>query len=453
MPQQALQAYDALLAVAPNDSQAVLNAARAAQASGDNGRAERLMKRAVSLRPNDPELYYQLGQFEQGRGRDRAALAAFRRADALIRSGRSQGLMGAMPNPGVVRGGPAIQPGMGILGPNPFAGRPAAALPSSNFTAASAYPMAQPAAYAAAPFAAGSYAAPASSIQPLVNPAYSGQAYPAQNYAQALPMPVADPVYAAPAYAQPAYAPAQYAQQAYPQPAYGQPVYAQAPYGQPTYGQPVYSQQQPYPPQVYGPPTYAPPAYGQQAYPQPVYPQIPNPQPVYAQPATPALPAGSYASNAQAAEYLPNMGQPTYGYGAAIPANGQPYPAATPGFAMPQPVAGGAYAQYPQAPATGYGAPGYAAAGPGLFPGLGGEAVPQAELPLPARINREIADLRESTAPQIEGSVSVRTRSGEAGASQLFEVAPRMEASFSPFGVGRLGLAVEAMKVVHPGQG
>lgn len=478
MPQQALQAYDALLAVAPNDTTAVMNAARAAQASGDNSRAERLMKRAISLRPGDPEMYYALGQFEQSRGRDRAALDAFKRADALIRSGRSQGLMGVAPN-AMRQPGQAPAIGGGILGPNPFIGRPAAAIEPSNYTAASGYAgyaplaMAQPMGAAAMVepqmAAATPVAVPAAAVVP--DQGYGGAAMQpvAQPYSQTAQPAYAPQAYAQPSYAVPSYPVPAYAQPAYNPPAYAQPAYAAPPtyipqpaYPQPAYAQPTYIPQPAYAPAQYPQPAYPQAAYPQAAYPQAAYPQAAYPQPAYPQAAypqpysppasAPAATAGTYAQNAQAAEYLPNVGQPAYGaqpyggqsygygapaYGAAVPANGSPYPATTPNFALPQPAAGPAYPQYAQGP---YGAQPYGAqAG---IPGITAPAPPPAELPLPARINQEIADLRQSTAPQITGAVNLRTRSGEAGASQLFEVAPRMEASFSPFGVGRLGVSL-----------
>ncbi|WP_257839550.1 cellulose synthase subunit BcsC-related outer membrane protein [Phenylobacterium sp. J426] len=336
LPEQAAQAYDALLVLSPNDPDVIRGAAQAAQAAGDHGRAERLLRRAATLRPNDAELYYQIGLLEQARGRDRSALRAFERAETLLRGGRAPGL----------GGGALTAPGAGVLGPNPFAPRApvAASFPVANL---------------AAPDVSG----------PALAWSATGQGTPA--------------VQGAPYQAPPSYG----APQAY---GSGAP-YPQAPY------------------------VLAPQAqYAQPQYPQPQY--LPGPQPQY-------LPG------------LQSQGAPAYG-SSTIPANSAPYGASPPSFALPQ-----AQPSYAGAAPSSYGA--------APIPGLAASAPPAAaaSLPLPTRIAREIAALRTETAPQVEGSTTFRARTGEQGTSELFEAGMRAAASVSPFGIGRLGVAVSPIIV------
>jgi cytochrome c-type biogenesis protein CcmH/NrfG len=203
MPQQAQQAYDALLALTPNDLSALRGAAQAAQAAGDYARAERILGRAIRLRPNDPELFYQVGQMEQSRGHDRDALKAFERADALLKTGRGQSLLGAGGRPGAA----------GALGPNPFARPTAPTGPTYGIPAYGAAPVAPvyggQASYAAPP-AASAYGAgftPMAMTQEApAMAAPGGGVYPAQAeppaYAAAIPANSA-PYGAAPAFALP----------------------------------------------------------------------------------------------------------------------------------------------------------------------------------------------------------------------------------------------------------
>ena len=343
LTQQAAQTYDVLLTINPNDQDALAGSARVAVRAGDYGRAEGLLRRAIALKPNDAELYYQLGQMEQARGRERAALKAFERAQTLLARGA-----------GGQGGAPA---GLGgALGPNPFAARAIAqavdaptygapAVSPAAYAAAPALPQlptpaaAQPSAYAAyAPAPSASYGAgPINSPQGLPGDYGGGGAsLPANSNSLAPPAAIygSAPTSAAPAYAPPAYTPA--------------PTYAPA--------------------QAYAPATLAP---------------LPTPSPAY-------TPPRAYASSgAQAAR--------------------NPIP---------------------------------------------GPTVPDSALPLPTKVNRDIAALRQSTAPQFEGAATLRARSGEQGSSRLFEANTRIAASVSPFGVGRLGVAVNPVIISAgaPGQ-
>ncbi len=330
LPQQASQTYDVLLTINPNDNDALAGSARAAISAGDYPRADSLLRRAVSLKPNDPELYFQIGQMEQARGRERAALKAFERAQSLL--GRGQGLPGGSPS------------GFGgVLGPNPFAAR-----------------------------------AIAQAADP--GPTYGAPSAPPVNYGAAAPLP-------------------------------------QFPTAFPTSPSPELAQGG----QAYGP---ALPAYGGAAA---SYPQTSPGSNVMAM--GPSLPANRSGGAAPYADVAP-----------------APYVASA--YASAAPIAS-------NAPATsGYGPSAYAAA-PYSAPIRTSAAKAQAAaapLPdtaasLPAKVDREIAALRESTAPQFEGAASLRTRSGEKGTSRLFEANTRIAASISPFGVGRLGIAVNPVVI------
>jgi len=85
---QAAQTYEALLSIDPNDYDALAGSARVAVRTGDYDRANNLLRRAIAIQPNNPDLYYQLGQMEQARGRERAALKAFERAQSLLARGQ-----------------------------------------------------------------------------------------------------------------------------------------------------------------------------------------------------------------------------------------------------------------------------------------------------------------------------------------------------------------------------
>lgn len=325
LAQQAAQTYDVLLTINPNDQDALAGSARVAVRAGDYGRAEGLLRRAIALKPNDAELYYQLGQMEQARGHERAALKAFERAQTLL--ARGQGGQGGAPA-GVG----------GALGPNPFAARAIAqAVDAPTYGA----PAASPATYGAAP-----------ALPQLPTPA------------------AAQPS----AYA--AYTPA-------PSAGYGGGGLINSPQG-------------------------APSGYGGASLPA-------NSNPL-------APPAAIYGSASAAPTYAP---EPTYAPAPAYaptqayaPASLAPLPTPSPAYTPPRAYAS---ASRSQAPAP---------------------SVPDSALPLPTKVNRDIAALRQSTAPQFEGAATLRARSGEEGASRLFEASTRIAASVSPFGIGRLGVAI-----------
>jgi thioredoxin-like negative regulator of GroEL len=62
--------------------------------------------------------------------------------------------------------------------------------------------------------------------------------------------------------------------------------------------------------------------------------------------------------------------------------------------------------------------------------------------PLTADIDRSIQQVSASIAPEVDGSLSLRGRSGSRGLSKLFDVEAPVEASFSPNGYGRLKVQV-----------
>lgn len=341
LAQQAAQTYDALLAINPNDQDALAGSARVAVRAGDYGRADGLLRRAIAIQPNNPELYYQLGQMEQARGHERAALKAFERAQGLLARGQ-----GAQPGAPVGVGG--------VLGPNPFAARAIAqAVDAPTYGAP---------AYGGQSYGAQGYGAPSYGAQPASPASYGA--------APALPQLPAPPPVQPSAYA--AYAPS-------PAPSYG-PSVSNSPQTAPGMGGgvslPANSNVAPAP--------SAPPAYGAFA-------------------AAPSYAAPSYSQ----------------------PANLAPLPTPSPAYTPPRAYAAQAA---PSSPAP-------------------SSLASDAAAPLPTKVSREIAALRQSTAPQIEGSASLRARSGEQGTSRLFEASTRVAASISPFGVGRLGVAVNPILI------
>jgi tetratricopeptide (TPR) repeat protein len=478
MPQQAQQAYDALLAINPSDIDAMKGAAQAAQASGDYNRAERMLHRAVSLRPNDPELFYQIGQMEQSRGHDRDALKAFQRADAILKSGRAQSLV----SPGFAR------PGAGVLGPNPFARAPAAApvgyapaaaQTASPYGAAPSYQTAAPyGTGAASPLPTPGYGAVPQAYAAAPAPVYGGSPY-------ASPAALPSPVYAAAAEGAPTYAMASSA----PTDAYGYGAEAPAaqPYAAPAKASSSRRAVRKTPPAAA--PAVPASAYGDDlAYAQPA----PAAAPVYGAGFIPMAQADGPAVNssyyrpasvgemaiAQASDpyFTPQASQ---GYSPPIPANSAPYAGQTPPFATGANYGPDPYAQAQQPftlpgaplpanlgagqPAYGavqqpYGAPypattqAYPVAAPGadaattfVAPAPAGSVAQ--EQPLGTRINSEIATLKDATSPQVSGQATLRTRSGEDGTSKLIEATVRAAASFSPFGVGQLGVAVTPVQL------
>ena len=62
--------------------------------------------------------------------------------------------------------------------------------------------------------------------------------------------------------------------------------------------------------------------------------------------------------------------------------------------------------------------------------------------PLTADIDRNIRQVSESLAPRVEGSLTLRGRSGADGLAQLFDLETPVEASFSPAGAGRFKVVV-----------
>lgn len=325
LAQQAAQTYDVLLAINPNDYDALAGSARVAVRAGDYARADGLLRRAIALKPNDAELYYQLGQMEQARGRERAALKAFERAQSLL--GRGQGLQPGSP----------VGVG-GALGPNPFAARA---------------------------------------------------------IAQAVD---------APTYGAPAVAPASYG---------GAASYGAAP-ALPPLPSPAATQ----------PAAYA--AYG--AAPAASYGAVPanSPQTAPGMGSGLSLPANSNVMSAPVPSSYADAGvPPSY----AAPAYGAPVslaPLPTPSPAYTPPRASRAQAARGQAPAS---------------------SLSDSAAPLPTKVSREIAALRQSTAPLVEGTAGLRARSGEEGTSRLFEANTRIAASVSPFGVGRLGVAINPVVI------
>ncbi len=235
MQREAGQAYDAALSMRPNDPSLALDAARSAAAGEDYGRAVRLIERALRQRPDDPETYYELGKIEQARGRERAAVQAFERADRLL--ARSAGGPAGLRNP------------QGVLGPNPFAriaGAAAPAVPAPQGSYASFGP-----APANAPAAAPNPALPAWAGGRASAPAAYGQAT-----APAVPPSFA--AYALPANGQAAMVPAMASPSAVPQPPVPQPAMpvaampqayaqAQAPFPQPRVPEIGYQPQSAYP--------------------------------------------------------------------------------------------------------------------------------------------------------------------------------------------------------------
>lgn len=337
LAQQAAQTYDVLLAINPNDNDALAGSARVAVRAGDYARADNLLRHAIALKPNDAELYYQLGQMEQARGRERAALKAFERAQNLL--GRGQGFQ------------PGAPAGLGgALGPNPFAAR------------AIAQAVEAP-----------TYGAPTYGVQPAAAAAY-GASYGGQSAYGAAPSLPQLPV---PAQAQPsAYA-----------------AYSPAPSAGPSYGAATVNSPQ------------TAPGMGSGL-------SLPANSNVTAAPAPLTYAAGSQTYAA------PTYAAPSYG----SPASLAPMPTPSPAYTPPRAYA--ASASRVQASAT-----------------------PDSAAPLPTKVNREIAALRQSTAPQVEGSAVLRARSGEQGASRLFEASTRVAASVSPFGVGRLGVAINPILI------
>jgi cellulose synthase operon protein C len=327
---QAAQTYDALLSINPSDYEALAGSARVAVRTGDYDRANDLLRRAIAVQPNNADLYYQLGQMEQARGRERAALKAFERAQGLLARGQ-----GGQP------GAPASLGG--ALGPNPFAARAMAQAAESPSYGAPTYGA--PAVSAAAPAFALPQLPNAATAQPQAYASYAPA--PVQSYApipsnspQSDPSAMGGGGLSLPANSNPAATPASSA-----------PSYAQAG-----------------PSSVDSAPSYAAPAY-------------------------------------QASPY------------AAAPAALAPMPTPAPAYTPPR---------------------AYAATGRTQVVGSAADA----SAPLPTKVRREIAALRQSTAPQLEGVANMRARSGEEGASRLFEANTRIAASVSPFGIGRLGVAV-----------
>lgn len=180
---QAVEVYDLLLAAQPSDAGLLLDAARAATAAQDYGRAAQLLRRAQQLRPTDAELQFELGKLEQARGREREALKAFERADALVRSAA----------PRTAAGAPTAS---GALGANPFRAARSADVPQGAILAPGLQP---PGAFggvqpAAGPVAGLTEAFPSPAQIAAVQPAPAAPttlAEPVTSPAQAIPPPAA----------------------------------------------------------------------------------------------------------------------------------------------------------------------------------------------------------------------------------------------------------------------
>ena len=80
------------------------------------------------------------------------------------------------------------------------------------------------------------------------------------------------------------------------------------------------------------------------------------------------------------------------------------------------------------------------ASAPGILDG--GARRVQPTDPLIVDIDRNIQQVSAEVAPSVEGSLSLRGRSGNPGIEQLFELSAPVEASFSPNGYGRLKVSV-----------
>jgi tetratricopeptide (TPR) repeat protein len=192
-----------------------------------------------------------------------------------------------------------------------------------------------------------------------------------------------------------------YANAALPQPVYGQPgAYAPA--------QPQYAAYAPgaYPPPGYAPPGYAPPGYAPPGYPPTAYAQAGYPPSGYAQPQG-AYPPGAY---------------PPPGY--AQPPQGAYPPGAYPPPGYPQPPQG-AYAQ----------------AGSPFLPGAGAPAPDAYGNPSPSALQEELNQLLATRTPSLQAGVTVRTRKGESGTSDLTDVQAPSEFRY-PMADGMLAVRV-----------
>jgi tetratricopeptide (TPR) repeat protein len=342
LPQQAQQAYDALLAMTPNDYSSITGAAQAAQAQGDYPRAEKLLRRAASLRPGDPELYYQIGQLEQSRGHDRDALKAFEHADALLKNGRAQGLLA----PGFAR-----PTGGGVLGPNPFTRTLPTNPEASPYGAIdNGTALAQAAPATMAPMGAGYIPL---DVQAMTPPSYPPAAPPEPTYPVAAGYPAQAAYTPAAGYTPAQAAPPQYVpqQQAYPQDG----AYAPARATPADQGPAAYAPGPSYAPAQGAAAPYAPSASTpQQAYsPAPAYTSTTN----YAPAPTAYVPAQGYAQ-------APAYGQPQTYAQPQTDARGQGYvqsPAYVPAQPAYPPASAASYIPVPAGPAPPIPGPAYGA--------------------------------------------------------------------------------------------
>ena len=86
---------------------------------------------------------------------------------------------------------------------------------------------------------------------------------------------------------------------------------------------------------------------------------------------------------------------------------------------------------------------------PSLLDRTSGNAAQRATLdPLTADIDRSIQQVSNDVAPRLEGSLSLRGRSGPTGLGQLFDLEAPIEASFSPNGYGRLKVVVTPVGLI-----
>jgi tetratricopeptide (TPR) repeat protein len=459
---EAKQAYDLVLAQKPNDIGSLMDAARAASAAQDFDRAARLMERAAKLRPDDPEIFYDLGRLARARGHEREALSAFERAERLASRGadpRLAGLRSAQSSP---------------LGPNPFARVATAPVQQTADVYNAPYAGQAPYGYPAAPSTPYSAPMPAGGAYPYMPSAPAG----GMSYGNSGMMPANRPASAAVPMAEarsarqkrtkqpsiptlmafqqmedlppvareqlsfgPAQSPyaqlaaASYEQSAPPPAAYEPtPQPNQAPAAQ----VPAYQ-----PPAMQPPPSYPAPAYGAQPYQAPAYQPPPYQAPAYSAPAyqAPAYPAPAYQP--------PSYPQPAY----QQPAQPPSYPVPT--YQMPT-----AQAPVAQAPLPGAtrGLPGIPDVPVDLAeeeanvdrPILGArlESVTDPRVPLAVRIRSEMQATRADSVPLLNAGVTSRLRSGEVGTSNLVEVSGNIEASFPVVGIGELGVAFRPVTLI-----
>lgn len=121
MPAQAVQVYNLLLGQKPGDLAAMIGMADAASAMRDFDRARTVIANAIAVAPQDPEVYLAAARIEEARGDKRAALRYLKQARAL--SGHSNMLVngGAFPSGNPFAAGPGGAGPQQAMAINPFA--------------------------------------------------------------------------------------------------------------------------------------------------------------------------------------------------------------------------------------------------------------------------------------------------------------------------------------------